>query len=161
MARIDDRFIHGQVVVGCCASLHAERVVLCDEAVARDQFQSRLYAAAVPDEISVDFLGVVESARLLESLSEKERGQLIVVTGDCATMLALCEASPVIESVCIGGMHHHSESQEFWPGFFLSAGEVACLRTLLDRGVELRVQSIPGEPAVDASQRLRAVDQSP
>ena len=31
MARIDDRLVHGQVVVGCCEPLQARRLLVCDE----------------------------------------------------------------------------------------------------------------------------------
>ena len=33
LARIDDRLIHGQVVVGCCEPLGAKRILLVDDPV--------------------------------------------------------------------------------------------------------------------------------
>ncbi len=158
LARIDDRLIHGQVVVGCCGSLHARRVILCDPEVMADEFQQRLYAAAVPPDIQLDFCDVPGTAEIIAGLGEEECRHLIVVTGSCAAMRDLCESCPSIDRVCLGGLHHRVEAEEVWPGFFLDAEDRNALRALLDRGIEVVVQRIPGEEAIDAAERLRAID---
>ncbi|NCQ36333.1 PTS sugar transporter subunit IIB, partial [bacterium] len=48
LARVDDRLIHGQVTVGWCQHLHPDHLVLADNAVAADPWQSRVYASSVP-----------------------------------------------------------------------------------------------------------------
>ena len=62
LARIDDRLIHGQVVVGCCEPLGARRILLVDDPVAMDPFQRKLYRAGVPPEVAVEFLTVAQHA---------------------------------------------------------------------------------------------------
>ena len=46
LSRIDDRLVHGQVVVGCCDAIHVERIVLIQEYLGqsqpRDQPQFRI-----------------------------------------------------------------------------------------------------------------------
>jgi mannose/fructose/N-acetylgalactosamine-specific phosphotransferase system component IIB len=156
LARIDDRYIHGQVVVGCCNSLPTRRLILCDDAVAADPFQSRLYAASVPETIEVEILPVAETAERITDLADEERAHTIVVTGGCCEMLALCELSPQIEEVCLGGLHHRRDTREVWPGFFLDEEDVRCLRALLDRKIRVVVQSVPGARSEDAATALRA-----
>ena len=68
LARIDDRLIHGQVVVGCCGPLGARRILLVDDPVASDPFQQKLYRGGVPPEVAIEFLTVADAGFRLEEL---------------------------------------------------------------------------------------------
>jgi mannose/fructose/N-acetylgalactosamine-specific phosphotransferase system component IIB len=48
LVRIDDRLIHGQVVVGWRQVLHPTRIVLCSDEVATTDWQRTIYQSAVP-----------------------------------------------------------------------------------------------------------------
>jgi len=52
--RIDDRLIHGQVVVGWVNALKADYIIVINDAVARNELQKCLLKMAVPPEIKVD-----------------------------------------------------------------------------------------------------------
>ncbi len=53
--RIDDRLIHGQVVVGWGQPLDVEFIVLVDDAVAASDWEQELYRMGVPPEMDVRF----------------------------------------------------------------------------------------------------------
>lgn len=153
LARIDDRRIHGQVVLGCCEVLGAGHLVLCDEEVASDAMLRRIYTLAVPAEIEVEFFGIdacvdwlAENATLLPST--------VLVTGDCATMGALCDRGAAVEQVTLGGMHARDARVERWPGFFVTDEEWAQLRRMAELGVRIRAQTVPGAPSLDVTAEL-------
>ena len=56
--RIDDRLIHGQVVVGWGQPLDIEFIVLVDDAVATSDWEQELYRMGVPPEMDVYFHAV-------------------------------------------------------------------------------------------------------
>jgi mannose/fructose/N-acetylgalactosamine-specific phosphotransferase system component IIB len=46
--RVDERLIHGQVVVGWGGPLHADRIVVVDDAIAGSPWEQELYCLGVP-----------------------------------------------------------------------------------------------------------------
>ena len=83
--RIDDRLIHGQVVVGWGKPLAAEFIALVDDEVAASDWEQDLYRMGVPPEMDVYFDSIESAvARLPEYVADQRRG--ILLTGDIETM---------------------------------------------------------------------------
>ena len=66
--RIDDRLIHGQVVVGWGQPLGLGFIVLVDDEVASSEWEQELYRMGVPPEMSVQFSTVDDAAANLADL---------------------------------------------------------------------------------------------
>src|SRR6185503_13153065 len=82
--RIDDRLIHGQVVVGWGQPLDLRFVVLVDDEVATSDWEQELYRMGVPPDMDVYFDTVESAAANLERYQYDERRGLLL-TGDIAT----------------------------------------------------------------------------
>ena len=61
--RIDDRLIHGQVVVGWGQPLNIRLLVLVDDLVASSDWEKELYRMAVPPDMEVRFADVDTAIR--------------------------------------------------------------------------------------------------
>ena len=61
--RVDERLIHGQVVVGWGQPLDIDYIVLVDDEVAASEWEQELYRMGVPPEMDVHFLSVEEAGR--------------------------------------------------------------------------------------------------
>lgn len=140
--RIDDRLIHGQVVVGWGQPLALGFVALVDEAVRTSDWEQELYRMGVPPSVEVRFLGVDEAAAQVGAWEADPRTG-IVLTGDIATMAALCAAAPAIRRVNVGGIHFRPGRTERLRFVYLSDEEVAALRALAARGVTVTAQDVP------------------
>ncbi|MCH6547189.1 MAG: PTS sugar transporter subunit IIB, partial [Gemmatimonadetes bacterium] len=55
LVRVDDRLIHGQVVVGWGRELQPDLVVLANDEVAANDWEQELYRLGVPERIDVKF----------------------------------------------------------------------------------------------------------
>ena len=60
--RIDDRLIHGQVVIGWGRPLDVGFIALVDDQVAASDWEQDLYRMGVPPEVEVFFASVIEAA---------------------------------------------------------------------------------------------------
>jgi PTS system mannose-specific IIB component/fructoselysine and glucoselysine-specific PTS system IIB component len=76
--RIDDRLIHGQVVVGWGQPLDVRFIVLVDDAVASSDWERELYRMGVPPEMELRFHSAAEAAR---HAADKGRSALVVTGG--------------------------------------------------------------------------------
>ena len=64
LCRVDDRLVHGQVVIGWGRPLGIDLIMLVDDTVAASAWEQELYRMAVSPEIEVRFVTVAEAAAL-------------------------------------------------------------------------------------------------
>lgn len=143
VARIDDRLVHGQVVIGWGRPLELNRIVLVDAEVAGSEFERELYQMAVPAGIAVEFLSPDEAPARIESL-DADADRVLVLTGSVDTMVALAKACPgAIHKVNLGGIHDRPGRQEYLRYVYLTAQEFADLSAVEAAGIEVSAQDLP------------------
>lgn len=141
--RIDDRLIHGQVVVGWGQPLDLGFIILVDDEVAASDWEQELYRMGVPPEMDVYFHSVPDAARALPKYQSDSRPGLLL-TGDIDTMASLVGATGgAIRSINLGGIHHRSGRTQRLRYVFLTAEEEQALRELARRGIEISAQDVP------------------
>jgi mannose/fructose/N-acetylgalactosamine-specific phosphotransferase system component IIB len=152
--RIDDRLIHGQVVVGWGQPLNLGFIALVDDEVAESEWEQELYRMGVPPEMDV-FFASPESAseRLGEWQSDERPG--ILLTGDIDTMRRLIDLCPQVKSVNLGGIHHRAGRNLKLRYVYLSPQEEEALRELQRRGVQVTAQDVPSARPVPLDDVLK------
>jgi PTS system mannose-specific IIB component/fructoselysine and glucoselysine-specific PTS system IIB component len=145
--RIDDRLIHGQVVVGWGQPLNIRLLVLVDDLVASSDWEKELYRMAVPPEMEVRFVDVATGIRDHAKFADDPRPGL-VLTGDISSMYRLVKGVKAIGSVNLGGIHHRAGRSEKLRYVYLTPDEERQLRDLEAAGVEVTAQDVPSARAV-------------
>ena len=152
--RIDDRLIHGQVVVGWGQPLDIGFIVLVDDNVAVSDWEQDLYRMGVPPEMEIIFADVPEAIRRHPSfVADARRG--IIVTADIDTMQRLVTGAGVRE-VNVGGIHHRAGRNPRMRYVFLTPEEEEQLRSLMESGVKVTAQDVPSARPVPMSEVLGA-----
>lgn len=153
--RIDDRLIHGQVVVGWGQPLGVDFILLVDDEVATSEWEQELYRMGVPPDMEVHFLSVGDAlARLPEYQADARQG--ILLTGDIDTMRRLVNGGG-IQSVNLGGIHHRAGRTQRLRYVFLNNDEENALRELATRGVAVSAQDVPGARPIPLDDLLAGV----
>ena len=151
--RIDDRLVHGQVVVGWGQPLDVTYVVLVDDTIATSDWEQELYRMGAPPEMTVSFESVDSAvARLAEYQSREGHG--ILLTGDVDTMRRLIERAPSITKVNLGGIHHRPGRTARLRYIFLTPDDERALRELAARGVTITAQDVPAATPLPLEQVL-------
>ncbi|HEV7993675.1 MAG TPA: PTS sugar transporter subunit IIB [Gemmatimonadaceae bacterium] len=154
--RIDDRLIHGQVVVGWGQPLDVKFIVLVDDAVAESDWEQELYRMGVPPEMDVRFHSAVQAAPLLDRY-RTETAPGILLTGDIATMRELVRNGGVRE-VNVGGIHHRAGRRQHLRYVFLTADEQTALREVAALGALVTAQDVPAARAVPLEELLASTE---
>jgi len=152
--RIDDRLIHGQVVVGWGQPLNVRLIILVDDDVACCDWEQDLYRMGVPPEMELKFADVATAIREHSSYVSDPRHS-IVLTGNVATMRDLVTEIKPPRGVNIGGLHHRPGRRPKLRYVFLSPAEEAELRELMASGVKVTAQDVPSARAVPLDELLR------
>ncbi len=151
--RIDDRLIHGQVIVGWCSQLPIKRLVVCDDEIAQNEWEKNLLLIAAPSDIPVEILSVSECAEKSRSWMQEEHLTLILLRS-VDTLIQLVEQQVPIQEVNIGGIHFKEDRHQYLPYVFLSREEVQQLRELMSRGIHFTAQDLPNGTAYDLNKIL-------
>lgn len=151
--RIDDRLVHGQVVVGWGQPLGLAFIVLVDDEVAASEWEQDLYRMGVSPEMRIYFETVASAlARLPEYQQMTQPGLLL--TGDTATMRHLVDGGGDITRVNIGGVHHRADRVPRLRYVFLTPGEEADLQAIAARGIDVTAQDLPSAALVSLADVL-------
>jgi mannose/fructose/N-acetylgalactosamine-specific phosphotransferase system component IIB len=146
--RVDDRLIHGQVVVGWGRPLGVNRIVLVDDQVAASAWEQDLYRMAVTPEVEVEFVTMGDAAERLRDWKSDPR-RTLVLTGDLETMAALHAADPVtVHRINLGGIHHRAGRRERLPYLYLTDEEITRLEAVEAAGAAVAAQDLPTSPSV-------------
>ena len=152
--RIDDRRIHGQVVVGWGQPLDLGFIVLVDDEIACSDWEQELYRMGVPPDMDVFFESVDSIAKdFARFLRDARHG--ILLTSDIDTMRQLVERMPnAIRAVNLGGIHHRPGRTPKLRYVFLDGTEEDALRGLASRGVVVSAQDVPAARPVPLDELL-------
>jgi len=152
--RIDDRLIHGQVVVGWGQPLELGFLVLVDDEVAASEWEQELYRMGVPPEMSVQFYTVTDAAAHLPELQKRPETGLVLV-GDIGTMRRLVEQSdgrlPHSRPECVRHAAGRVQRLRF---VFLTPAEEQGLRDIAALGVDVSAQDVPSARPVPLGELL-------
>lgn len=152
--RVDERLIHGQVVVGWGGRLHPDRIVVVDDELARSPWEQELYTMGVPAGVTAGFATVDEAIEQLPGwLAGSER--VVVLTRDIFTMNRLAGSGLLRdEEVNIGGIHHGPGRSRVLRYVFLSDAEREGLLELSGRGARVVARDIPNARGVNLDELL-------
>lgn len=152
--RVDDRLIHGQVVVGWGSRLHPDRYVVVDDALADAEWEQELYVLGVPEGTDVEFATVEEARKSLEAWSDSELGTVILFRS-LESVVRLSTAGGLRgREVNLGGIHHKPGRTRVLSYLYLDDADRNRLRTLEDREVRVTARDLPGSTRVGLGQIL-------
>lgn len=143
LARIDDRLIHGQVTVGWATHLEPDLILLANNEIAADDWQTEVYSSSVPPHIKVSILSLAEAANELLK-SEQSPEKILLLTGSLAEMAGLSSMGVPLRKINVGGLHFSPGKKEMLPFVYLGRQDFLPLRNLLAKDVPIHAQQVPG-----------------
>lgn len=152
--RIDERLLHGQVLVGWGARLGIGYYVVVDDRLADSEWEQELYASGIPDEAEALFVTPDDAVRRFEELDARP-GTGALLTRGTSAMRRLAVAG-VLEGRCVnlGGLHAGPGRRKVLDYVYLSEEEEADLEEIRARAGSLTARDLPTAPSVELDQLL-------
>ncbi len=152
LARVDERLVHGQVLVGWVPHLGTRRVVVADDEAARSPLARAAMTLALPPGVdarvepvaSVDWAELAASTEpvlvVLRDVAEAERAFAAGLTP---------ERAPVMN---LGNVHYTQGRRKVTPSVFLSGAELDGLRRLASAGFRVEARAVPLDAPIDLAE---------
>lgn len=154
LLRIDERLIHGQVVIGWGHELRPDRYVLVDDDLSASAWEQDLYRLGAVD-ADVAFVDVEEARRRLQEWREDPR-RSIVLTRDIPTMKRLARGGLLQgEKVNLGGIHHGPGRTEVLRYLHLTDEDLEDLEAIAEEGADVSARELPDAPKVGLATLLK------
>ena len=146
--RVDERLIHGQVVVGWGERLHMDRIVVVDDELSRSAWEQELYCLGVPPAVDAAFVDVEEARSALPHWAADTR-RIVVLVRDVPTLAAFARDGALAGmEINLGGIHHAMGRDRILPYLYLSAEERAQLEAVAASGARLEARDLPASRSV-------------
>lgn len=152
--RVDERLIHGQVVVGWGSKLHPERIIVVDDALAESTWEQDLYSLGLPDNVDATFATVAGARAQLPGWRDGAV-RVLLLTRDLDSMRRLAAGGALTgEEINIGGIHYAPGRQAVLPYLYLSEDERGEMAEIAAQGAIVSARDLPGGRRVGVEQLL-------
>lgn len=140
--RIDDRLIHGQVVIGWVSHLNSETIVLCDDSIYANDWEKELYLSIVPDNLNAYVLTIEGLVKELKN-PNNDWGKTIILVGSPFVVEEILKHDVFIKKINVGGIHFKEGRKELLPFLFLNDDEIQSFKRLMEKGIHFYCQDVP------------------
>jgi mannose/fructose/N-acetylgalactosamine-specific phosphotransferase system component IIB len=154
LARVDDRLIHGEVVSVWTPNLSANRIVVADDDVAADKFNSKLLKLLAPAGVKVNVYTVNEASEKLRGEFRKDE-KIIVLAKTPISFEKMINDGLELKHVNLGGMGLRDGRTQFIKNVSCSPEEVESIKKMMDKGVHVFYQLVPEQQVIEVSEVIK------
>lgn len=143
--RVDNRLIHGQVVEAWVPYIGAHSIVVGNDDLAGDELQKEIMSLAIPNNVESAFLPI-DALPGDVRLAEEGRENTLLLFSSCLDVRRAFERGLRLPVLNIGNLHYGTGKRQLSPSVAVGPEDEACLRFLLEHGVELDFRCVPNDP---------------
>ena len=143
-SRIDSRLIHGQVIEAWLPHLGVKRVVVADDESAVDPLAKAAYGLAIPPDVD---LILVSPSRADFRAFASDKVPTLVLFRDVKGAVSARERGLPDGMLNLGNVHSGPGRVSVSRSVFLDESDSRALALLAQSGMQVRVQSVPSDPA--------------
>lgn len=152
LARVDNRLVHGQIVVYWSKEVNPQRIAIIDEDVAKDDTMKMIYKLAAPKSYK---LSILPPQKFVANLQAGKYGdeRILVLFQSVEGAYKAVQAGLEIDSLQLGNCPRKDNTFGACDYIFLTENDYGMLKELNDKGLPIYMQNIPS----DRKQRFETV----
>ena len=145
MIRIDDRLMHGQVVVSWIPYLKADEVIILDDDYANDDFMSLLIKNASPENVKVHIFNFDDAVSFLQD--DDDGAVILILIKNVEYIKRLMNKGINIKKVNVGNLGSSPMRKKYYNSVYLSYEELEMLKDI--QGLtEVEIKMLPNDKAL-------------
>ena len=147
--RVDDRLLHGQVVVKWINLIHPDAIVVANDEVVKNEISKLALKMAKPEGVKLAIKSIDDAISLLNN-SQTQNMKLFVVVKNAYDARRIVEKTNNINIVNIGGMSNKKEGGKMiLSNVYINAEDVGHVKEILKHVNEVDVRAVPSSPKKD------------
>lgn len=151
--RVDHRLIHGQVAFSWTKFLDADCILIASDLLLQDDLKMSVMKMAKPNDVKLVMKTIEDSAIALNS-GVTDKYKLFVLCESVEDVYRLTRLTNKITKINLGGMKNGEDRKQISKAVHLDEKDVSLIQEMQDSGIELTVQLVPDDQAVDIAKLL-------
>ena len=143
--RMDNRLIHGQILVSWNAAIKIDHIIVTNDVVAGDPLQVTLLKAVAPLTAKVSVLSIKDCVTYCNS-PDAENENIFVIAKFPEDGLALVTGGLKMPVLNLGNQAFVRNSKRISNTVYLTESGVKALKTLHEQGIRITCRMMPGDP---------------
>ncbi len=148
LARIDDRLIHGQVATGWAKETKCQRIIVCNDDVAKDNIRKTLLVQVAPPGVKASVVGIEKAIRVYKN-PKYDGVRVLYLFTNPTDVLRMVEGGVDIKSVNIGGISFKEGKRQINTAISVDDKDIESFKKLHEKGIELEVRKISSDTKID------------
>lgn len=144
--RIDDRLLHGQVVVSWIPHLKSNVIIVADDEYANDEFMCELIKSSGPEGILADVKTIDETADFLNK--EQDGKKILILLRSVEGVKRLVDKTK-ISSINLGGVGAAEGRKRYYNSIHLSDNEIEILKDMAKNNINVEIRMLPKDKVVE------------
>ncbi len=143
--RMDNRLIHGQILVSWKSALKLDHIIVCNDMVANDPLQVAVLTAVAPTGVKVKIMSVKGTADYcLNPSSQNEK--IFILAKFPEDGWGLVENGVKLPVLNLGNQAYVRNSKKVSNTVFLTEAGVQALKKIHDAGIKITCRMMPNSP---------------
>lgn len=155
LARIDDRLIHGQVTTVWSKESNADRIIIVDEEVFKDDIRKTLLKQACPPGMKVNIVDAKKAVAVYNNPKYQDTKVFYLFTNP-TEVLKIVEQGVDIKVLNIGGMQYKNGKVQITKAISVDEQDVDSFKKLSELDVKLDIQTVKTDPHVDLMVKIKS-----
>ncbi len=151
--RVDNRLIHGQVIVGWAKILGLDKIVVANDELAKDKIKLQMLKLAIPREMSVDFLTLQQAIEFYKKNAWKKFNTMLLVKSP-VDAYGLVSSGIEIKKINIGGLYMEPGCQMIAENIAINEVDKSFLEKIIALNIQIEGRALPADEECDVSKML-------
>ncbi len=153
LLRVDHRLLHGQVAVSWTQALKADCIFIVGDKVSQDKVWRTTLKLGKPQGCKLVIKNMQDAIVAINS-GVTDKYHMIICVQTIAEAKQLADGCPSIKSINLGNTKETSTTKEVTRQIFLEESDIAMLKELSARGVEIEYRALADDPKTDVVAQL-------
>ena len=147
LVRLDDRLIHGQVLVSLLKVVGSKKIIIVDDKIVNDKFQTTILKAVCPKDQAFEIMDTDQVAKSFQEEQLGSVGPILAIYKDVDNLYRSYQKGFKFDKLQIGGArtttHGDGRKQIGNNQVFFNKEEADMLEEMANDGVEISIRQTP------------------
>jgi len=153
---VDDRLVHGQVLIGWVKRLNIAQVIIANDTLVNDDLQVSILKMSMPQDVAVKIFNI---DRFIEKFREgiPDNLKTMVLVESLEDIFRIVSGNVRMDFINIGGLHFKSGRKDILHSIYLNKEEIGILGELERLHINIDSRALPTDDKIDIMKHIRRI----
>jgi len=143
MVRVDERLVHGQILVKWIKEKNASKVIVVDNELREDPVMGNFLKMTLPQDVKLEICDAEEALNLLNTSEQNDKDKVIILVKNLQFVKFMHEHGAQIDSINIGRLPSKPGKRKVHQNVFVSEEDIKIINYFREKDVPIIIQMVP------------------